>query len=265
MTNQSKNLIVGAGKLGQRFYQYLKSLDQPTITLSRSPKGWSEHHICYDLLNDEQALPKLPKISKVFIILAPGERTESAYRKTYIAAVSNLISLLHQQQTDFHCVFVSSTSVYGGNTEAVINEKTKPLPDSFSGQTLLEAEQNIKQLHPKSSIIRPSGLYSSQRQRLIDSLLDSAEYDNPKWLNLIHEHDVCQWLWQAAINQWPLAIASDGFPFQRKQLQDFAHSVQTGKVSIPNQLSSTKRYLSNYLASINLHYPTIFHWLQLRM
>lgn len=258
-------MIVGAGKLGQRFYQYLKSLDQPTITLSRSPKGWSEHHICYDLLHDEQALPKLPRLRAVFIILAPGARNESAYRQTYITAVSNLIALLHQQQTDFHCVIVSSTSVYGGNTEPVINEETRPIPDSFSGQILLEAEENVKNLHPDTSIVRPSGLYSSQRQRLIDSLLDPSQKENPKWLNLVHEQDACHWLWQAAINQWPLTIASDGFPFQRKQLQDFAHSVQTGKVSIPNQLSSTKRYLSNYLASINLHYPTIFHWLQLRM
>lgn len=264
MTNQGKNLIVGAGKLGQRFYQYLKSLDQPTITISRSPKGWSEHHICYDLLNDQQALPKLPKISNVFIILAPGERTESAYRKTYITAVSNLIDLLHQQQTDFHCIFVSSTSVYGGNTEAVINEETKPLPDSFSGQTLLEAEQNIKQLHASTSIIRPSGLYSSQRQRLIDSLLDPDQEENPKWLNLVHEQDVCQWLWQTAINKWPLTIASDDFPFQRKQLQNFKQSLADADTpSSPD--SSARRYQSLLLEQINLLHPSIFHWLKSRM
>lgn len=264
MTNQGKNLIVGTGKLGQRFYQYLKSLDQPTITLSRKPKGWSEHHICYDLLNDKQALPKLPKISKVFIILAPGERTESAYRQTYITAVSNLIALLHQQQTDFHCVFVSSTSVYGGNTESVINEDTRPVPDSFSGQTLLEAEQNIKQLHANTSIVRPSGLYSSQRQRLIDSLLDSGQRENPKWLNLVHEQDVCQWLWQTVVHQWPLVIASDGFPFQRKQFQDFQQSLpDTDLPSSPDK--SAKRYRSLFLDQIKLQHPSIFHWLKSRM
>lgn len=258
------HLIVGAGKLGQRFYRYLQSLDQPTITLSRSPKGWSEHHICYDLLNDQQALPKLPKISKVFIILAPGERTETAYRQTYIAAVSNLIALLHQQQTDFHCVFVSSTSVYSGNTETVINEETRPQTDSFSGRILLEAEQNIKQLHTNTSIVRPSGLYSSQRQRLIDSLLDSSQRENPKWLNLVHEHDVCQWLWQTAVHQWPLAIASDGFPFQRKQLQDFQQSLpDTALPSSPDK--SAKRYLSLHLDQIKLQQPSIFHWLQSEM
>lgn len=258
------HLIVGTGKLGQRFYQYLKSLDQPTITLSRSPKGWSEHHICYDLLNDKQALPKLPKISKVFIILAPGERTETAYRQTYIAAVSNLIALLHQQQTDFHCVFVSSTSVYGGNTEPVINEETRPQPDSFSGRILLEAEQNIKQLHTNTSIVRPSGLYSSKRQRLIDSLLDPEQRDNPKWLNLVHEQDVCQWLWQTAINKWPLTIASDGFPFQRKQLQNFQQSLPDVETpSLPDH--SAKRYLSLHLDQIKLQYPSIFHWLSSRM
>ncbi|ACV27949.1 sugar nucleotide-binding protein [Kangiella koreensis] len=264
MTNQGKNLIVGAGKLGQRLYNHLKSLDQPTITLSRSPKGWSDQHICYDLLHDERALPKLPRLSTVFIILAPGERTESAYRQTYITAISNLTSLLHQQQTDFYCVFVSSTSVYGGNTEPLINEQTKPLPDSFSGQTLLKAEQNIKKMHNNTSIVRPSGLYSSQRQRLIDSLLDPEQYQNSKWLNLIHEQDVCQWLWQTAVNQWPLTIASDGFPFQRKQLQSFQQSLPNADVpSLPD--NSAKRYQSRYLDQIKLQHPSIFHWLKSRM
>lgn len=265
MANQGVNLIVGAGKLGHRFYDYLQSLEQPVITLSRSPKAWSKQHICYDLLLNQQPFPELPKLNTVFIILAPGERSESAYHQTYIEAVTSLLTHLHQQQTDFHCVFVSSTSVYSGNSEAVINEQTIPQPDSFSGRILLRAEQNVKSLHPNTSIVRPSGLYSSQRQRLIDSLLDKSQYDNPKWLNLVHEQDVCQWLWQAALNQWGLTIASDGFPFQRQQLQDFARSIKSEAISIPEQHNATKCYLSNYLQPINLRYPSIFHWLQLRM
>ncbi|MBD3653459.1 sugar nucleotide-binding protein [Kangiella sp.] len=264
MTSQDRNLIVGTGKLGRRFYDYLQSKKQSVITLSRSPKAWSKQHICYDLLKNDQAFPKLPQLNKVFIILAPGERSESAYRQTYITAVSNLVSHLHQQQTDFHCVFVSSTSVYAANTESVINEHIVPKPDSFSGQILLEAEKNVKSLHASTSIVRPSGLYSSQRQRLIDSLLDPAQYDNPKWLNLIHEQDICQWLWQAAINQWSLTIASDGFPFQRKQLQDFQQSLPDVETpSLPDH--SAKRYLSLNLDQIKLQYPSIFHWLQSRM
>lgn len=264
MTNQGKNLIVGAGKLGQRFYQYLKSLDQPTITLSRAPKGWSDHHICFDLLNDKEALPKLPRLSTVFIILAPGQRSESAYRQTYITAVTNLIALLHQQQTDFYCVFVSSTSVYAGNTESIINEQTIPKPDSFSGYILLEAEENVKSLHTNTSIVRPSGLYSLQRQRLITSLLDPAQQENPKWLNLVHEQDVCLWLCQTADNKWPLTIASDSFPFQRKQLQDFQQSLPNADLpSLPD--NPAKRYQSLYLDQIKLQHPSIFHWLKSRM
>lgn len=262
MTNRGTNLIVGTGKLGQRFYEYLQSIGQAAITLSRSPKSWSQHHICYDLLQNDQPLRSLPKLNTVFIILAPGERTESAYRQTYITAVSNLIAQLHQQQSDFHCVFVSSTSVYGGNTEPVINEETKPQPDSFSGRILLEAEQNIKQLHANTSIVRPSGLYSSLRKRLIDSLLDPEQRDNPKWLNLVHEQDVCQWLWQTAVNQWPLTIASDGFPFQRKQLQEFKQALSNHTACIPAFDPSARQYLSYYHQQLSLRYPSIFHWLQ---
>lgn len=259
------HLIVGAGKLGHRFYDYLQSLGQTAITLSRSPKSWSKQHICYDLLQNAQSLPELPKLNTVFIILAPGERSEAAYRQTYIEAVTNLLTYLHQQQTDFHCVFVSSTSVYGGNQETIIDEQIEPQPDSFSGRILLEAEQSIKKLHANTSVVRPSGLYSSQRQRLIESLLDPVQYDNPKWLNLIHEHDVCQWLWQATINQWPLAIASDSFPFKRKQLQDFKRSMSSGISQFPEQQQADKRYLSQYLSYIKLRYPSIFRWIASRM
>lgn len=265
MVNQEINLIVGAGKLGHRFYDYLQSLEQPAITLSKNPKTWSQQHICYDLLHNELPFPELPQLSTVFIILAPGERSESAYRQTYIDAVTNLLSGLHQQQTNFYSIFVSSTSVYAGNQEAVINEQTKPQPDSFSGRILLKAEENVKSLHPNTSIVRLSGLYSSQRQRLIDSLLDKAQYDNPKWLNLIHEHDVCQWLWQVAINQWPLTIASDGLPFQRKQLQDFKRAPTSPTEHLPIPVQSTKRYLSQYHEQINLRYPSFFHWLASRL
>ncbi|MHC9511818.1 sugar nucleotide-binding protein [Kangiella sp. M94] len=265
MVSKGVNLIVGTGKLGHRFYDYLQSLDQTAITLSRSPKAWSKQHICYDLLQNDLPFPQLPKLNTVFIILAPGERSEVAYRQTYIQAVTNLLTHLHQQQSDFHCVLVSSTSVFSGNPEFIINEQTEPQPDSFSGRILLEAEGNIKSLHPNTSIVRPSGLYSSQRQRLIDSLLDKAQYDNPKWLNLIHEHDVCQWLWQTAIYQWPLTIASDGFPFQRRQLQDFKQAQTDRTEHLINPSQTAKYYLSDYREQINLRYPSIFHWLKLRM
>ena len=265
MANQQVNLIVGAGKLGQRFYRYLQSLEQTAITLSKKPKTWSQHHITYDLLQNEAPLPQLPALNTVFILLAPVERTESAYRQTYITAVTRLLTQLHRQHTAFHCVFVSSTAVFSANTETIISEQTPPQADSFSGKILLEAEQTITSLHPNTSILRAAGLYSSKRQTLLNSLLDAAQYDNPKWLNLIHEDDVCYWLWQTAIHRWPITIAADGFPFQRRHIQDFKHSIATEELPLPAPFKASKRYLSQHREQMSLHYPSVFHWLQNKM
>lgn len=250
-------LIVGTGKFGKRFYNYVNDKGENPITLSRSPKDWSDNHIAFDLHQAGNELPKLPILNEVFIILAPDEQDEINYRKTYLHAVSRLIQELHKQQDKFHCTFVSSTSVYSGNTEDMINESTDATAAKFSGKVLLEAEKNLLKLHPNTSIIRASGLYSSQRQKLLDSLLDSDKYTDPKWLNLIHESDFCHWLWYAAEREVTLCIASDGSPFTRRQLQDYLSSG-----TLPSRENADKIYQSALLKRMKLKYPSIFDWYQ---
>lgn len=247
-------LIVGTGQLGKRFYHYLKDQGQKPITLSRTEKTWSDHHLALDLLKVSDKLPELPKLDQVYIILAPDERTEPAYRQTYIHAVSRLMQELHKQQTKFHCTFLSSTSVYEGNLEPAIDESTTPKPASFKGKALLDAEKSILNLHPNTSIVRAAGLYSEQRQKLLDSLLDEEKYHQPKWLNLIHEDDLCYWLEFAAEREVELSIAADGTAFTRQQLQDF---VATGKF---DEKTADKTYHSGLLKRIRLKYPSIFTW-----
>ncbi|AOE50943.1 sugar nucleotide-binding protein [Kangiella sediminilitoris] len=247
-------LIIGAGKLGQRFYNFLKSEGENPITLSRSEKEWSDNHIQFNMLKAGVELPELPKLDQVYIIVAPDERNEVAYRQTYIHAVANIVQILHKQQDLFHCTFVSSTSVYSGNLEPVIDESTTPKPASFSGKVLLDAEKSLLNLHPNTSIVRASGLYSNQRSKLIDSLLDKDKYLDPKWLNLIHEKDLCHWLHYAGEREINMSIASDGHAFTRKQLQDF---VKTGQYEEKN---AEKCYRSALLKRMHLKYPSIFDW-----
>lgn len=252
-------LIVGTGKLGQRFYDYLASKGEQPYTLSRSEKSWAENHIVCDLLKVSNTLPDLPELDNVYIMLAPDERTEPAYRQTYIHAVSRLIQELHKQQTSFHCTFLSSTSVYEGNLEPMIDESVKPKPTNFKGKSLLDAEKSLKNLHDNTSIVRASGLYSKDRSKLLDSLFDKDKYHEPKWLNLIHEEDLCYWLHLAGQREVSLSIASDGTAFTRKQLQDYT----AGKVSYGDLESETpsKQYHSGLLKRINLQYPNIFSWI----
>ncbi|MBV35377.1 MAG: hypothetical protein CMP47_07950 [Rickettsiales bacterium] len=247
-------LIVGSGKLGRRFYEYLVSKGEKPYTLSRSEKSWADNHIVCDLLKVSDSLPELPQLDNVYIMLAPDERTEQAYRQTYMHAVSRLLQELHKQHTEFHCTFLSSTSVYDGNLEAVIDESVKAKPLNFSGKTMLDAEKNVKSLHENTSIVRASGLYSKERTKLLESLLDKDKYHDPKWLNLIHEDDLCYWLHLANQREVSLSIASDGTAFTRQQLQDHV----AGKELSPQE--PAKQYHSVLLKRLNLQYPSIFSW-----
>ncbi|NVJ65840.1 MAG: sugar nucleotide-binding protein [Gammaproteobacteria bacterium] len=249
----AKQLVIGTGKLGKRFYHYLESLGLSVITLSKSAKPWSKNHIQCDLLAKDFVLPTLPEVENLYIILAPSERTEAAYKATYIDAVANLLKQLKVQQPKLHCTFLSATSVYGSRQLGLIDEASSPLPDNFRGELLLEAEKQVKKLAPSSSIVRASGLYSRQRPRLTESLTNSENISNPKWLNLIHEDDLCHWLYQASYNQWPLSIASDGAPFTRAHLHEEKSKIQD---------EHYRQFKSQYLDFIQLKNSSFTEWLK---
>lgn len=248
----STNLIVGTGKFGKRFYHHLINNGQTVTTLSRSEKAWSKNHIQKDLLEQELTLPKINDLSRVFIILAPAERNEVSYRKTYIEAVTNLLQSLYKENSEFHCTFLSATSVFGSKQLGVIDENVDPQPDNFRGRILLEAEKNIISLCNSYSIVRASGLYSSARSKLIESVLSKEKTTESKWLNLIHEDDLCSWLDFASSQKSPLSIASDGSPFQRQEVQLNTRSQKD---------QNYRQFKSEYLAKISLKHPSFIDWL----
>ncbi|NVK22290.1 MAG: hypothetical protein HWD86_07205 [Kangiellaceae bacterium] len=257
MDKPYSSLIVGSGKLGKRFYQYLcqSNPDDKIYTLSRSEKSWSKHHVTIDLLQEDLVLPSLINLKNVFIILAPDQRDVTSYRSVYIHAVTNLLRTLQFDHQAFHCTFISSTAVYGEHQLGLIDEQIQPCPNKYNGETLLEAEQNLTLLHHSVSIVRAAGLYSHSRVKLLNSLFDSEQYNNPKWLNLIHEQDLCIWIEYISQHKVPLSIASDGTPFLRSQLQDFKQN-RTYQKSEP-----LRRFASNHKDLIGLQYPSIFNWL----
>lgn len=229
--------------------------DEELITLSRSEKAWSKNHIQVDLLSNEFQLPEFKNLNHVFIILAPSERTEVAYRRTYIDAVSNLLAALKKQTCNFHCTFLSATSVFGLEQLGIIDEKIKPLPDNFRGEVLLEAEKNIQDKSQSFSIVRASGLFSIDRMRLVQSVLFKEQFNNPKWLNLIHDDDLCHWIYTASKNAWPLSIASDGEPFQRKEVQGGLNRQKD------NQF---RQFKSQYFNKVTLQHHSFASWLSVQ-
>ena len=84
-------------------------------------------------------------------------------------------------------IFISSTSVYGGNVGEV-SESTRPLPNSPSGHWLVEEEEWFKTF-PNSTIIRFGGLIGPNRHpgKILSGRRDLEGGNWP--VNLIHSLD----------------------------------------------------------------------------
>jgi nucleoside-diphosphate-sugar epimerase len=192
-----KILLAGCGDIGQR----------TALKFAQLPSG----HQCFGLKRNPQNLPasitpiagnmtdveQLTSILNqqfdvVIVTLTPQSFTEQAYRDSYVAGAEALAAAIEETQSRPKLVlWVSSTSVYGNNQGAWVDETTPTNPVSFSGQLLLQAEQTIGRLPCAYSIVRFSGLYGSGRTRMLDQI--KAGKGRPaqpeQWSNRIHSDD----------------------------------------------------------------------------
>ena len=192
-----KILLAGCGDIGQR----------TALKFAQLPSG----HQCFGLKRNPQNLPasitpiagnmtdveQLTSILNqqfdvVIVTLTPLSFTEQAYRDSYVAGAEALAAAIAETQSRPKLVlWVSSTSVYGNNQGAWVDETTPTNPVSFSGQLLLQAEQTIGRLPCAYSIVRFSGIYGSGRTRMLDQI--KAGKGRPaqpeQWSNRIHSDD----------------------------------------------------------------------------
>lgn len=250
-------LIVGTGKLGKRFYSYLHEQAAFSIvyTLSRSSIDFNQQHIVADLVTADLSKQPLPKVNTLFIILSPSSREPDNYRNTYLKASEKIVKQLQSINPQLQTVFISSSSVYGSQQLGEINEETKPQPSSFPGTILLEAEARLKQLCYSLSIIRPSGLYSSQRSRFIAVLEQPLTNEEKplKFFNVIHEQDLCAIIYQSSQSKLALKVASDGQPFSKAEYQEAQFKPSSNKTHY-------RRIVSLHPTKNPLIYSSILRW-----
>ncbi len=143
-----------------------------------------------------QTLTDLPAgITHLIFTAAPGERSEAAYRATYLAGLQNIVKAI-QSPALKRIIFISSTAVYGDHGDEWVTENTPVDPKGFNGQVLCEAEQWLEQLQHSTHIstisLRLSGIYGPGRTYLLDRLrqgLASAATQPAHWVNRIHIED----------------------------------------------------------------------------
>lgn len=192
-----KILLAGCGDIGQR--TALKFAQLPSrhqcFGLKRNPQNLppSITPVAGNMTDVEQLTSILnQQFDVVIVTLTPQSFTEPAYRDSYVAGAEALAAAIEQTQSQPKLVlWVSSTSVYGNNQGAWVDENTPTNPASFSGRLLLQAEQTIGRLPCAHSIVRFSGIYGPGRTRMLDQI--KAGKGRPaqpeQWSNRIHSDD----------------------------------------------------------------------------
>ncbi len=247
MTDQLKILFAGCGDIAQR--AAICSRHQ-SFGLRRNPNNLPAAIV--PIAADITDSGKLASIldlgfDVVVVTLTPGTFTEQAYRDSYVRAAEALSQAIaateHRPQL---VIWVSSTSVYGNNKGAWVNEDSVTAPQSFSGQLLLEAEQVIAGLPCDHCIVRFSGIYGPGRTRMLGQI--KAGKGRPaqpeQWSNRIHSDD-CDGVINHIIDRFAagktvdsLYLATDSVPVTQHDLRCWM--AEQMEVSLTDELVEQK-------------------------
>jgi len=187
-------LFIGCGDIAQRAANIVADSHQ-CFGLRRNPNQLPSYitPITANAADTQKLLSIASQGFDVWIAtMTPAEFTKQAYEQAYLAvaqAIAATVSAVHNPPK--FIIWVSSTSVYGDCAGDWVDETTEANPVTFSGEILLQAEQIIKDLPCKSTVVRFSGIYGPGRTRLIDQVRSGK--GRPKtpqqWSNRIHADD----------------------------------------------------------------------------
>ena len=196
-----KILVIGSGKIGGRVARELANEFQVT-GLRRTPQDEQDKlkFIAADVTDRESLNNALQAhlsegVDYLLYCLTPGKRDAQSYQKTYVDGLTNVLDTLPKRQRLKRLVFISSSSVYHQNDDQWIDESSPCHPTSFSGKSILEAENILTNSQVPYTIVRFSGIYGGTRRQLINQILKSAEEKTAilsntlRRSNRIHEDD----------------------------------------------------------------------------
>ena len=186
-------LIVGCGDIGQRLAQCLPQDAYKVTGLRRNPPvdlPYLRYQAC-DVTNAEELAEVLLQDFAVIIIsMTPSERCDAGYERAYVQTCRNLVEGLNAQSLKPRLViFVSSTAVYRQMDGSWVDEYSPTEPIGFSGERLLEAEAIIHNSGYTNTIVRFSGIYGPNRNRLIEQVKQKHASASPHFTNRIHADD----------------------------------------------------------------------------
>jgi len=191
---REKVLIIGCGDIGCGVGVELASKQYTIIGAKRSPDTLPDciQAILLDVTNpsDFESLPQ--DINRIIYVVSADTYADESYGLAYVNGIRNTLAWMNRSLIDAKSIiFVSSTSVYHQQDGGMVDEQSLTLPQSFSGQRMLEAEQYVQQSGFSHSIVRFSGIYGPGRNRLIKQVAAGKGCVRKPvyWTNRIHRDD----------------------------------------------------------------------------
>jgi len=129
-----------------------------------------------------------PLDAVIYAVAASGF-DEDAYRAAYVDGLDAALTALAEPPA--RLLFASSTSVYGQQDGAWVDESSAAEPIGFSGAVMLDAERLAGERQPGATVVRFGGIYGPGRTRLIDRVRGGHAIAGPNapFRNRIHRDD----------------------------------------------------------------------------
>ena len=193
-----KILLAGCGDIAQRIPPNLPE-EHHFFGLKRSPTELA--HGITPLVGDIRDDAYLDIVFEegfdvVVATLTPDNMSEEGYQKAYVDSSAALaLAISRAVYKPKLVIWVSSTSVYGQNMGAWVDEDCEATSTSFSGQALRKAEETILAAPLAASctsvVVRFSGIYGPGRTRMLDQVLAGVGCTKQpeQWSNRIHSED----------------------------------------------------------------------------
>lgn len=187
-------LIVGCGDIGRRLAQCLPAERYAVTGLRRQPSAdlpYLHYQACDVTAEGELAqVLRQQDYGVIVVTMTPGERSDAGYERAYVQVCRQLVDGLRTQGCRPRLlVFVSSTAVYSQMDGSWVDELSPTVPEGFSGKRLLEAEQVIQHSGFNNTIVRFSGIYGPNRNRLIAQVRRGEASGSGHYTNRIHADD----------------------------------------------------------------------------
>jgi nucleoside-diphosphate-sugar epimerase len=222
-------LIVGCGYLGRRIGLQLRQAgDRVLGTVRSAPRakgliGLGIEPVIADVL-DPSSLRSLPRSDRVVYAVGFDRSAGVPMREVYVDGLRNVLAACDGSTT--RMVYVSSTSVYGGEAGDWVDESSPTEPRTESGLVCLDAERLLAEASLRWVVVRYSGLYGPGRliRRAVlergEPILGCPE----RWLNLMHVDDAARAAVAALERgaEGEMYLASDDRPVTRREYYERA-------------------------------------------